>query len=376
MHLTPAHEPCPDFVHPLKGPPMSCRSLLPVAAAAVLILLPVSLHGQAANSRCIAAIDLPDCTGIAGASAPSYVASGQPASPDSQFAASIGSILAQRRADKPVVWQAWSQATDDNARIAAQRAKANYNAMTAAIERLETDTVAWLQPALNRDLNLDFSLLRDVEARYEEENPDTGRRREALTRISFTPAAGGEGGTLRLDENGDISAGQRKAWSYQSSIRYEPASSLFYQTEATFPLSSGAFPGYEAVALVGDHAFSAKMPPSGRVDAKVAPGAVYPTMLGLVITAMPGELPSSFTVWIVNDQGEAVPAEIKVVAELTVQEPVGPAGGTCAGETGVNQPRRAVKLQIDAGSYSHERVVLADAPHLKVSDGLKCRVVR
>lgn len=375
MHLTHAREPCPDFVHPLKGPPMSCRALLRVAVATVLILLPVSLHGQAANSRCIAAIDLPDCTGIAGASAPSYIAPGQPPSADSQFAASIGSILAQRRADKPAVWQAWSRATDDNARIAAQRARANYNATTAAIERLETDTVAWLQPALNRDLNLDFSLLRDVEARYEEENPDTGRRREALTRISFTSAAGGEG-TLHLDENGDISAGQRKAWTYHSSIRYEPASSLFYQTEAKFPLSSGALPGYEAVALVGDHAFSAKMPPSGHVDAKVAPGAVYPTMLGLVITAMAGELPSSFTVWIVNDQGEAVPAEVRVVGELTVQEPVGPAGGTCAGETGVNQPRRAVQLQIAAGSFSHDRVVLADAPHLKVSDGLKCRVVR
>jgi hypothetical protein len=159
-------------------------------------------------------------------------------------------------------------------------------------------------------------------------------------------------------------------------MQYEPASSVFYQTEATIPLSPGAFPGYEAAALVGDHAFSVQMPPNGHVDKKVAPGAVYPTMLGLVITAMAGELPPSFTVWIVNEQGEAVPAEVKVVGEVTVQEPVGPAGGTCAGETGVNQPRRAVQLQVDAGSFSHTRVVLADAPHLKVSDGLKCRVLR
>ena len=80
---------------------MSCRSLLPVAVAAVLILLPGPLHGQALNSRCIASIDLPDCTGLPGASAaPSYIAPEQPARPDSLFAASLGEILAQRRADK------------------------------------------------------------------------------------------------------------------------------------------------------------------------------------------------------------------------------------------------------------------------------------
>ena len=353
---------------------MFSRSLLPVAVAVVLILLPGPLHGQAPNPSCSASADLPACIGLAGASAPAFIAP-EPPRPDSQFAASLGAILAQRRADKAVVWQAWSGITDDNARLAARRAKANYNAMTAAIERLETDSVAWRKPALNRDLALDFSLLKDVEARYEEDNADTGRRRESLTRISFTPAAGGEG-TLRLDENGDIFAGSRKAWTYRASMQYEPESSVFYQTEATIPLSPGAFPGYEAAALVGDHAFSVQMPPNGHIDTKVAPGAVYPTMLGLVITAMSGELPPSFTVWIVNEQGEAVPAEIRVVGELTVQEPVGPAGGTCAGETGVNQPRRAVQLEIAAGSYSHTRVVLADAPHLKVSDGLKCRLVR
>jgi hypothetical protein len=255
---------------------------------------------------------------IAGASAPSYIAPGQPPSPDSQFAASIGSILAQRRADKPAVWQAWSQATDDNARIAAQRARANYNATTAAIERLETDTVAWLRPALNRDLNLDFSLLRDVEARYEEENPDTGRRREALTRISFTSAAGGEG-TLHLDENGDISAGQRKAWTYHSSIRYEPALP-FLSDGSNVPAVLRALPSWEPSRWSATM-HSAKMPPSERVDEGGA-GAVYPTMLGLVITAMAGE-PSSSTVWIVNDQARRS-RQIKVVGELTVQEPVGP----------------------------------------------------
>jgi hypothetical protein len=351
---------------------MSCRSLLPVAVAVFLALAPCQLHGQAPNTSC-GASDLLNCTG---ASAPEEFVTEQPVSPDVRSAAaSIGAILAQRLADKPTIWQAWSRATDDNARLAAQRAKANYNAMTAAMERLEADSITWTGPVLNGDLNLDFSLLRDVEARYEEEDADSGRRRESLTRMSWTPAGNGAG-TFRLDEEGAIAAGKRKAWTWRSSIQYEPASFVFYQTEATVPLLPSASPAYEATALLGDHAFSVPMPPRKRLDTRVTPGAVYPTMLGLVITAMAGELPASFTIWIVNERGEVVPAEVSVVGELTVQEPVGPDGGTCAGATGTDQPRRAVQLQVSAGEYSHTRVVLADAPHLKVSDGLRCRIVR
>ena len=54
-----------------------------------------------------------------------------------------------------------------------------------------------------------------------------------------------------------------------------------------------------------------------------------------------------------NEQGEVVPAEISVVRELTVQEPVGTAGGSCAGTTGTNQPRRAVELLVSAGTLTH-----------------------
>ena len=99
-------------------------------------------------------------------------------------------------------------------------------------------------------------------------------------------------------------------------------------------------------------------------------------MLGLVISAMSGELPPSFRIWIVNEQGEVVPADISVVRELTVTEPVGPAGGSCAEATGTAESRRAVELHVSAGALSHDRVVLADAPHLKVSDGLECRLIR
>jgi hypothetical protein len=193
--------------------------------------------------------------------------------------------------------------------------------------------------------------------------------------MTFTTAPDGEG-MFRLEEDGDIFVDQQKSWTYRSRILYEPASSIFYQTEERIPLVPDAAPAYEAAALVGADALSAPMPPRRRFETKVAPGAVYPTMLGLVITAMVGELPPSFRIWIVNEQGDVVPAEISVVRELTVTEPVGPAGGSCAGTTGSSQSRRAVELHVSAGALTHDRVVLADAPHLKVSGGLQCRVVR
>jgi len=352
---------------------MSYRLLSPVAVALVLTLHPALLHGQAANTDCNTSGNPLHCnTGPGASPGPSSASPEQPRS-NARLVAALDGILAQRLADKPAARETWSRARGDLARIGVQDARSNYNAMTAFMQRLVGDSAAMAPEELNGDLKLDFSLLGDIEARYEEDNPEGGRRREALTRMSFTPAAGGEG-MFRLDEDGEIFINEQKVWTYRSRIQYQPASSLFYQTEERIPMFAESPPAYEAVALVGGEAFSAPMPPKRRFETKVAPGAVYPTMLGLVITAMPGELPPSFRIWIVNEQGEVVPAQISVVRELTVQEPVG-TGGTCAGTTGIDQPRRAVELQVSAGTLSHTRVVLADAPHLKVSDGLKCRVV-
>jgi hypothetical protein len=339
-------------------------SLLPVAVATVCALNPALLHGQAPRTDCNTSGNPLDCI-----SAPI------PPHTNARLAAALEAILQQRLADRTAARQVWSQARGDNARLAAQNARSNYNAMTALVERLLADTSASAHAGLNGDLDLDFSLLADVEARYEDDTPGSGRRREALTRMSFSPAEPGGEGIFRLDEDGEILVQDRKAWTYRARMQYEPSSFLFYQTEETIPLLPQAPPAYEAAALVNGTAFSAPMPSKRRFDTKVPPGAVYPTMLGLYISAMRGELPASFTIWIVNEQGEAVPAEISVVRELMVQEPVGPADG-CAGATGVNEPRRAVELQVSAGALSHTRIVLADAPHLKVSDDLKCRIVR
>lgn len=355
---------------------MSSRLLLPVALAAAIALSPSSLYGQAPNPECTASGNPLTCAGPA---EQQYLASHIPSQPEpgrlpnALAASSLGAILAQRLADKPAVWKTFAQARGDNARIGAQNARANYNAMTAAMQRMLVDIATWSGPRLNDELNLDFSLLKDIEARYEEATPGTGRRREALTRMSY--GADPDGAQMfRLEENGELFVEQQKVWTYRAAIRYEPATSIFYQTEEKTPLLSEVPPGYEAAALVGDNAFVAQAP-KRKMDAKVEAGAVFPTMLGLIITAMPGELPASFRIWIVNDQGEVVPADIAVIGELTVQEPVGPASG-CADAAGINQPRRAVQLQVSAGPFSHTRTVLADAPHLKVSDDLKCRVVR
>jgi hypothetical protein len=342
---------------------MSHRSLLPVAAALVFGLQPALLHAQAARPDCNTSGNPLDCS-----SPP------EPPRSNARLSAALNAILQQRLADKPAAKQAWTAARGDNARIAAQAARANYNAMTALFERLVADTTGPAQAAINGGLDLDFSLLSDVEARYEEDTPETGRGRDALTRMTFTREQGGEG-TFHLAEDGEILVHEKPAWTYRARMQYDPATFLFYQTEETIPAFPEAPPAYEAAALVNGTAFSVPMASKRRFDTKVAPGAVYPTMLGLVITAMRGELPASFRIWIVNEQGEVVPAEISVVRELMVQEPVGPAGG-CAGTTGIDEPRRAVELQVSAGALSHSRVVLADAPHLKVSAGLKCRVVR
>ncbi len=341
--------------------------LVPIAVAAVLC--PSQVHGQATNTNCSVFGNQLNCTSASTASAQRQLQLQQQAN------ANLGAILAQRRADKAAAQQAWSQAASEQVWQAGVASKANYDAMTEALQKFLADTTAWSQPSVNNDLHLDWSLLKDVEQRVEIREPDTDRRYELLGHLSYASTPGG-GNIFRLDIAGETYVEEQKVWLTRSAIRYDPSASLYFQTEEGTPLLREASPSYEALSIVGDDARLVAMPPQRGFEAKVSPGAIAPYMLGYTIAAMSGELPSSFRIWILNQDGEVVPVEVRVVKEVTAREPVGPAGGTCAGTTGTTENRRALLLQVSGGAYSHTRVVLADAPHLKVSDELKCRIIR
>ena len=348
---------------------MLTRSLWLVPIAVAAVLCPSQVHGQATNTNCSEYGNQLNCTSTSTASAQQQLQRQQ------QVTANLGGILAQRRADKAAAQQAWSRAASEQVWQAGFASKANYDAMTEALQKFLADTTAWSQPSVNNDLHLDWSLLKDVEQRVEISEPDTDRRYELLGHLSYASTPG-SGNIFRLDIAGETYVEEQKVWLTRSAIRYDPSASLYFQTEEGTPLVREASPSYEALSIVGDDARLVAMPPQRGFEAKVPPGAIAPYMLGYTIAAMSGELPSSFRIWILNQDGEVVPVEVRVVKEVTAREPVGPAGGTCAGTTGTTENRRALLLQVSGGAYSHTRVVLADAPHLKVSDELKCRIIR
>ena len=130
-----------DFSHchaQREGPRMSYRLLLPVAVAVILALHPPPLHGQARQYRLQY---LRQSAGLYTGPSVAPVPAGSSASPEqprpnSQLPAALGAILAQRLADKPAARETWSRARGDHARIGVQDARANYNAMTAMMQRL------------------------------------------------------------------------------------------------------------------------------------------------------------------------------------------------------------------------------------------------
>jgi hypothetical protein len=158
-------------------------------------------------------------------------------------------------------------------------------------------------------------------------------------------------------------------------LRFNPMSSALVSTLDARPLLSTVAASYESVMIIGAHAFSASTMRHGY-DVEVPPHTLTADFLPMAIAAMPGELPSSFRVWVLNEQGEVVPADIQVVGRKAVTERAGPRDGTCEEMNGKKEKREAVTLKMTIGTKRQQMDVLAAAPHLKVDSGIKCRIAR
>jgi hypothetical protein len=286
--------------------------------------------------------------------------------------AQLGAAIAQRRAAKAAQQAIWAAAATEQAQQVAGVARSNYDATTAALSRFAADTAPAATPPVNADLVLDWSLLNGTETRTEEREDDI--RRDVLRRWALTDTPTG-GKVLRMDETTQIMWKKHHVNTIITTVRVNPATGFMLRIEEGQPLYRVIPPGYQSEVRIGPHAFATNMKGPG-FDVTVPPGTLSMSLLPPAIAAMPGELPASFRIWVVDTRGEVVPADIEVLAHTTVEDPVGEAGGTCAGTNGLKERREAVTVKVSAGTETATVDVLAAAPHMVVNPEVKCRIIR
>lgn len=289
-----------------------------------------------------------------------------------QAMAQLGAALAQRRAAEAQQRVAWEAAATEQAKQAAQIARANYEATTDALTRFVADTSVPSGVPVNGDLQLEWAFLNGVEARYEERGTD-GARWDSHRRYALTDTPEG-GRVLRMDETTQVLAKKQHIANVHTSFRYDPGTGVLLGSRERQPLYATVGPMYESVVRAGTHAFTTRMIGRG-FDVSVPPGTIDINMLAVMVAAVPGQLPPSLRIWVVNERGEVVPADIVTTGETTVEEPVGPRGGTCAGAQGRKEKRDALRVRMTAGTMVDTATVLASPPHLMFTKSLKCRII-
>jgi hypothetical protein len=287
--------------------------------------------------------------------------------------ANLGAAIAQRRAQKAAQQAVWAAAATEQAKQAAALAQANYDATTEALSRFAADTTPARTAAVNQDLAVDWALLDGMEVQLQRRG-EQGVRWDINRRWALTETPQG-GRVFRMDEVVKETYKNKHISNYSGALRFEPESDYMLLTMERRPLYETIPPGYQSVVRIGTHAFASRMTGKG-FDVTVPPGALDITLLYAAIAAMPGELPNRFRIWIVDGNGDVVPADMEVIGSKTVKEPVGPADGTCSGVRVRKEKREAVTLRLSAGTMFETVDVLAAAPHFVVDAEVTCRIVR
>ena len=341
------------------------------AVPAVILLLSVPAFAQTTTTRCSGYANQVNCTSTTMPSADQQYQESM--WQFQQGMAQLGAAIAQRRAAAAQQQAVWAAAATEQAREAASRAQANYDATTAALSRFATDTAPPAGTPVNRELVLDWSLLNGVESRIEVRGTN-GLRWDVLRGWALTDTPEG-GKILRMDATAKTMAKKQHISNIVNAIRYDPRTEFMSWTVEAQPLYRMVEPAYESAVRIGGHAFSTRMSERGY-DVSVPPGTFVTGMLPFVIAAMPGELPASFRVWVVDAKAEVLPADVQVLGRKVVDEPVGPTNGTCADAVGRKEKRDAVTLKITTGVSVETLDVLAAAPHMVVHPDLKCRILK
>jgi hypothetical protein len=254
----------------------------------------------------------------------------------------------------------------------ATKANANAAATAAALKGLLADTLSSDQPLLNDALIVDWNLLAgETRTVFKQEN---GVEESGIWRRSFVDLPQG-GKVFRSDGIITYTLKGQVIGTETRTDRHFPATGLSSITSELVPSVATQGPWYNSLVVSRNRAFSAGM--YGRsFDQVTSPGVVPQQLLYLVIAAMPGDLPETMRVWVLNPQGEVVPADVKRVGKVSLEELIGDPNVGCDGKKGKRVTVPGVKLQIGGGLPFETVTVREAAPHFLINPDVVCRVYR
>jgi hypothetical protein len=151
-----------------------------------------------------------------------------------QAISQLGAAIAQRRAAEAERRAAWETAATEQARQAANTARANYDATTQALARFVADSMQPTSSIVNSDLRVDWTLLNGVEERSEWRG-EQNYRGDEIRRFALTDTP--EGGlVVRMDPTTRVFLKKEHMADMVSIARYDPVTQVFLRTQETRPL--------------------------------------------------------------------------------------------------------------------------------------------
>jgi hypothetical protein len=277
--------------------------------------------------------------------------------------------LAQRAAQRAAQQAAWASAATAKAERDAATARSNFDATTEAMERFIADTTPTILTPVNTGLTFDWAALNGSEGHYEIHG-ENHMRWILTTRVGVTPDPTGNM-VVRNEMSGQVFFKDQYIADLSDSYRYEPQSGISEATRVGKPLFATISPTYESEVIVGSHAFARRMDASGY-ETRVPPGTMPMWVVAVAVEAIPGPIPDSMRIWVVNQSGTYLPADIRVVKRGERKVPLGGPGDCVDGKT-KKVKVEAVTVTIQVGAHFDTVDFLAAAPHLTLNKDLECR---
>jgi hypothetical protein len=287
-------------------------------------------------------------------------------------AANLQIAAARQAAEAQAAWAAAGRRAEQAAATARQRAEETATAIPRLLDSA-VSSPATLAP-INDHLTIAWRLLDGVSTRWEMKLPENARRLR-ITRLAVVPTPDGSA-FVQLRSEGDLTVpqgfGRVSLGREVLDGRFDLATGSSLHTLSREPLRFDVPPAYEALALIGEFGFVARM--AGTRETRVPPGAVPSPMLNFAVAAIPGPLPDSLRVWVLDwESGNLLPADFSIRSRGEINVPMVRTDDGCNEKAKVAAtPTRVVTYRVRIGTLSEERVFLADAPHVAVVAETHC----
>jgi hypothetical protein len=278
----------------------------------------------------------------------------------------------QRAAESQAAWEAAGRQAEQAAIVARERADQTAAAIPAMVQ-LALSNPPTLAP-VNTDLVTDWSLMDGVSS-SSEYKLEGGVRRRLTMRFALNPTPdGNQFVQMRADSRLLASHGLSKKLVATETMdgRYDFATGITLLTASREPLRADVPAFYESVVLIGENGFMAKM--GGATQGKIPIGTIPSSVLGYVIAAMPGVLPDSLSLWVLDwDTGNVLPAQLKLEKRDTKSIPFSRDGAQCEEKVDTESRQlRVVVYRQRIGTREETKTFLERSPHLPIPDEVKC----